>query len=128
VSVRLAAFAFCGLVAMVCAFQLALALGAPWGEYAMGGAFPGKLPPPVRAAAVLQAVLLAPLASIMLARAGVAPPGPVPIVRVASWITTGISGLSVVMNLVTPSTGERLLWAPVALGIFALSLRINLAR
>ena len=26
-------------------FQLALAAGAPWGAYAMGGAFPGQFPP-----------------------------------------------------------------------------------
>lgn len=34
------------------AFQLALALGAPWGEYAMGGRYPGRFPPGLRLAAV----------------------------------------------------------------------------
>ena len=29
----------------VVAFQLALAAGAPWGTYAMGGAYAGRLPP-----------------------------------------------------------------------------------
>lgn len=35
----------------VAAFQLALALGAPWGTYVMGGTFPGSFPPAMRAAA-----------------------------------------------------------------------------
>ena len=29
---------------LVAAFQVALALGAPWGAYAMGGGFPGRMP------------------------------------------------------------------------------------
>ncbi len=37
------------------AFQLALSAGVPWGEYAMGGAYPGQYPPGLRVAALLQA-------------------------------------------------------------------------
>ena len=29
-------------------FQFALALGAAWGKYAMGGKYPGKYPPKMR--------------------------------------------------------------------------------
>jgi len=38
----------------VIAFQIALAAGAPWGAYAMGGAFPGQLPPAMRVTALIQ--------------------------------------------------------------------------
>lgn len=64
-----AALVFGGVVLIVVAFQLALALGAPWGSYAMGGAFPGRFPPRMRVAAVVQAVLLALVAGIVLAGA-----------------------------------------------------------
>jgi hypothetical protein len=37
---RPAALVYTGISACVAVFQLALALGAPWGSYAMGGAFP----------------------------------------------------------------------------------------
>ncbi len=58
----------------VIAFQVALAAGAPWGAIAMGGAFPGQFPPELRVAAVVQAVLLAGLALVVLARVGIALP------------------------------------------------------
>ena len=53
------AVVFALVTGMVVAFQVALALGAPWGAYAMGGAFPGRMPPPLRVAALIQAALLA---------------------------------------------------------------------
>ena len=37
-----AAYIFCALTAVTIAFQLALALGAPPGEMAMGGKYPGR--------------------------------------------------------------------------------------
>ena len=56
------------------AHRLALAAGAPWGEFAMGGAYPGQFPPELHVAAVVQAVVLALLALVILARAGIALP------------------------------------------------------
>ncbi|MEK4110124.1 hypothetical protein ABIC86_002354 [Paenibacillus sp. DS2363] len=38
------AIAFTFLILIVILFQVALAVGVPWGEYAMGGKFPGKYP------------------------------------------------------------------------------------
>lgn len=40
------AIAFTFLILIVILFQVALAVGVPWGEYAMGGKFPGKNPFP----------------------------------------------------------------------------------
>lgn len=70
-SAAVAARVFAGLVAVVGLFQLALAVGAAWGVLAMGGSFPGALPPAMRAAAVVQAAVLAAAALVVLARAGV---------------------------------------------------------
>ena len=65
-----AAIVFAVVTSAVVGFQLALALGAPWGAYAMGGRFPGELPPLMRVAAVVQAVLLVLIVLIVLSRAG----------------------------------------------------------
>ena len=71
----IAALAFTICAAGVVGFQLALALGAPWGRYAMGGALPGRFPPPMRVAAVVQAVVIALLAVAVLSAADLVLPG-----------------------------------------------------
>ena len=48
---QVAALVYAGASTIIILFQLALAAGSPWGEYAMGGAFPGQLPPALRLAA-----------------------------------------------------------------------------
>jgi hypothetical protein len=73
-SARLSAIVFCALIAGVCLFQLTLALGAPLGRWAIGGAYPGVLPPSLRLAAVLQVGVLAFAAAVILSRAGVVLP------------------------------------------------------
>ena len=99
----------------VIAFQIALALGAPWGAYAMGGAFPGQFPPELRVAAVVQAVILAGWALVVLARAGITLPKWSRTSRWLVWVVVAFSALSLVLNLITPSARERAIWAPVAL-------------
>ena len=98
---------------IVVAFQVALAAGAPWGEYAMGGAFPGQFPPELRIAAVVQAALLVGLAIIVLARAGLVALWS-RAARWLIWVVVGFSTLSFVLNMITPSAGERAIWAPIA--------------
>lgn len=112
--VRFAALAYAVVSVGVIAFQIALAAGAPWGAYAMGGAFPGQFPPEMRVAAVVQAVILAALALVVLARAGVAMPRWSRSSRWLIWVVVVFSALSLVVNLITPSAGERAIWAPVA--------------
>ena len=70
----IAALVFAVAAIGVIAFQLALAFGAPWGRYAMGGAFPGRMPPGMRVAAVVQAGLIALLAVVVLSAAGLVVP------------------------------------------------------
>ena len=96
----------------VVAFQIALAAGAPWGAYAMGGASPGQFPPALRIAAIIQAVLLAGMAAVILARAGLVLPGWSRVSHWLVWIVVALTALSLVLNLITPSGGERAIWAP----------------
>jgi hypothetical protein len=110
---RAAAVLHAAASAGVVAFQLALAAGAPWGAYAMGGMFPGRLPPSLRVAAFAQAALIAAMALVVLSRAGLVFPGWAGRRRV--WLVVAFAAVSLVLNLITPSAGERALWAPVAL-------------
>ena len=125
---RIAALVFSGLIAIVSAFQLALALGAPWGQFAMGGAFPGVFPPAMRVAALVQMGILALIALLVLARAKVLLPGWHLVSRRVIWAVVPLLGVGVVLNLLTPSVMERLIWAPVALALFLCSLRVALSR
>ncbi len=107
------------------AFQLALALGAPWGAYAMGGRFPGKLPPAMRVAAVVQALLLCLLAAVVLARADLLLGWPL-VAGWPIWAVVAFSTVSLVLNTITPSAEERRIWMPVALLLLATSLTVAL--
>ena len=112
---RLSALIY-GIVSLgVIAFQIALAASAPLGAYAMGGAFPGQFPPELRVAAVVQAVILALLALVVLARAGIVLPKWSRASRWLIWVVVVFSTISLVLNTITPSAGERAIWVPVAL-------------
>lgn len=112
---RVAAIIYAIVSLGVVAFQLALAAGAPWGAYAMGGAFPGQFPPSMRIAAMIQAALLAGMAAVILARAGLILPRWSRASRWLAWVVVTFSVVSFVLNLLTPSAGERATWAPTAL-------------
>ena len=100
----------CGIVAL---FHIALAAGLPWGAASMGGKFPGKYPPLMRVVAVLNAVLLTGLASIVLIRAGLIFPSLLSFSAVAIWVVVVSFVSGTIMNIITPSKIERI-WAPVA--------------
>ena len=127
-SSALAARVFAGLTSLVCLFQLALAAGAPWGAYAMGGAFPGVMPTPMRVAAVVQVGVLAAVALVVLSRAGLMLPGWRRASGFLIYLIVALLGISVILNLITPSPMERLIWAPVVVVLFASALRVALAR
>jgi hypothetical protein len=110
------------------AFQLALALGAPWGRYAMGGRFPRRFPLAMRAAALVQAVLLAATALVVLTRAGLVLPTWTQASVPATWVVVGVSAVSVVLNFITPSDAERRVWFPVAAVLLGCSLVVALVR
>lgn len=81
----MAAVLYATVSAGVVSFQVALAAGAPWGAYAMGGAFQGQFPPTLRIAALVQAALIAGMAAVVLSRAGLI---------LAGWSRAGSCGSS----------------------------------
>ena len=103
-------------------FQVALALGAPWGALAMGGASPGRFPPRLRVAAAAQAVLLGVAAAVVLARAGLAFAGLADTARILIWLVVALAVVALVLNLASRSAGERRLWVPVAVVMLASSV------
>jgi hypothetical protein len=117
-----AALVYAAVTAGVVVFQVALVLGAPWGAYAMGGTFPGRLPATMRVAALVQAALLGAMAVIVLSRAGLIPTSWIGAFPWLIWVVVTVAALSLVLNTITPSAGERRIWAPVAAVLFACSL------
>ena len=122
----IAALVYLAATLVVVGFQVALALGAPWGAYAMGGRFPGRFPPPMRLLAVVQAVVLGLLALVVLGSAGLISSGLTEWPWLI-WVVVAFSAVSVVMNAASPSPGERRLWVPVGLVMLASSLVVALA-
>jgi hypothetical protein len=109
---KIAAILYAIVTVGVVAFQMALAAGAPWGAYAMGGASPGQFPPALRVAAILQAVLLSGMAAVILARVGLVLPGWSQVSHWLVWIVVGLTALSLALNLISSSVGERAIWVP----------------
>ena len=120
--VTAAALIFALVAAGAVAFQLGLALGAPWGGYAMAGRYPGAFPPRLRAAAVVQGAILAFLAIVVLSDAGLAVESLAQAAPWLIWAPVAFSAASLVLNVITPSPGERRIWVPVAVAMLASSL------
>lgn len=122
-----AALIFAAMTAGIIAFQLALALGAPWGAYAMGGAFPGRYPPAMRVAALVQAGLLAFIAAVVLSAAGVVLPSLAESFPWLIWGVVALMALGVVVNALSRSPGERRIWVPVTIVLLGASLIVALS-
>ena len=109
------AYVFSAFTAVVVFFQLALALGAPWEEMAMGGKFPGRYPPQMRVAALVQMVPLTFIALVVLTRAGIVFDEYFELSRSVIWFVVAYMAVGTILNVITPSKKERMLWAPVAI-------------
>ena len=119
-----AALLFVLLSLLVGAFQVALILGAPWGEFTMGGRWRNSLPSHARFIAVVSAALVGAMAVVITARAGLAY---VPLQSWAptlSWVVVGYCALGTLANAVTPSRRERAAWLPVILCMLVLSILV----
>jgi hypothetical protein len=122
-----AAVAFALASAIVIGFQLALSLGAPWGAYAMGGAYRGRLPTPLRIGALVQAVVIGLLAIAVLSDAGLVVPGLASALPWLVWLAVAFSAVSTVLNAITRSPVERRTWLPVASVMLVSSLIVALS-
>ncbi len=127
IGTEIAAWIFAAVLAVLVLFQLALAGGAPWGALAMGGRYPGRFPPQMRVAALVQIVIYGLMGVVVFVRAGLVLPDMFEASRIAIWVVVALMGVAVVLNLITPSKWERRIWAPVAIVLFAAGLRVALA-
>lgn len=114
-----AAYTYVAITTAVIGFQLALALGAPWGAYTQGGLNEGSLPTTGRVVALFSTSLLILFACGVLALHGRGPlkdrsPRFLKILRI---FTLAYGFLGVLANLASPSEVERALWTPVAVAL-----------
>lgn len=119
---KLFALIFTAFMAVVVIFQFALALGAPWGEWAMGGKFRGRFPPQMRVVALVQIVFLVFIILVVLIRAEMILNQHFVPSRLAIWFVVAMCVVGTIMNFITPSKKERNLWAPVSIVLLVCSL------
>jgi hypothetical protein len=94
---------------VVGAFQLALAVGAPWGRAAYGGAYAGTLPGHRRTVSGLAALAYGTGAGLVLLGSGS------PEARARAFTALSVlMGIGTVANAASRSPAERALWTPVA--------------
>ena len=115
----IAANIYATCAALPIAMQIALACGTPIGRFANGGRFPNALPPLWRGFALVQGALLVAMAWSMLARGEVINAQVTP---TALWMALGITVLTTLANMLSPSRPERLLWTPVTIVMTASAL------
>jgi hypothetical protein len=119
-----AASVFVLACAVVAAFQAALVLGMPWGEFTCGGRWRGRLPLLARIIPLLSILLLGLASLVILARVQWALPDFHAGSRFGAWIVVGYCVLGCVANAMTPSRRERRLWLPVLGGMLVCSLLV----
>lgn len=101
----------------VAVFQLALALGAPLGRAAWGGA-QAHLPRQLRIASGIAVVFWLFSAAVILGRVGIeVVPLPDAVLRWGTWVLAVLLPIGVIMNFASRSPWERWIWGPVTLVI-----------
>ena len=98
-------------------FQLGLVLKMPWGEYTLGGYVKGILPLNLRINAFISAIILTSIGYIGLEKTGLVnlwwkPPS------YSIWFVVGFMFLGVILNSITRSKKEKMLWLPVTFILF----------
>lgn len=106
------------LLGVLGVFQLALALGAPWGRAAWGGQNEGVLPGRLRVSSGVAGIAIYPLMVLYVLTSselieGDWLPGTGP---VAMWILVAFFGIGTLANFASRSRIERI-WGPVSLTI-----------
>ena len=108
-------------------FQLALALGAPMGEYAYGGQITGKLPIPYRVASSISFLLMLAIAGHYLAQLGVVPMLlSADLNQLANWGLIGFAASAAVLNNITKSKKEKQLWGSTTIAMLIAAVIVAL--
>ena len=123
---NIAAILFVVLSSAAVGFQLALACGAPWGEFTLGGKYRGQLPRQARIIPILSGVLLIGFASIVLSHAGLAFANIGAVSQGWVWVVIAYCVLGTIANTVTPSRRERMVWLPVLIAMLISSTVVGL--
>ncbi len=111
----------------VALFEVLLALALPWGEYAWGGFYGKVLPRKLRIASALASVFWAVAALILLEQGKVFSIGMnLTFTRVSVWIVTALLLVGILLNSMSRSKKERLIWTPIAAIGFLLCLFLSL--
>ena len=119
------ALALTVILAALAVFQLALALGAPFGRFAWGGQH-RVLPIRMRIGCVVAIVVYAVIVVIALDRVGMIDVLPDAFSHVAMWVVFAYFVLGILMNAVSKSKPERNTMVPVTIVLSFLSLLIAL--
>ena len=120
-----AAIALTLVLAVLAVFQLALALGAPLGRFAWGGAH-RVLPARLRIGSLVSIVIYAVIAVLALDRGGVIDVVPDAVSEVGMWIVFAYFVLGIALNAMSRSRAERYTMTPVVIVLALLSLLVAL--
>jgi len=128
-NVKNAAIGAAVLLAGVAAFQVALAVGAPWGDMSYGGqadTVDGVLPGSYRVMSVIAVVILLFAAYVVLVRGGVVADSPLGprFVVIACWVIFAYLALNTLMNLTSSHAGERFGMGAITLVAAALTFLV----
>ena len=110
------------LLGLLCVFQVALAAGAPLGNYAWGGQH-RILPTALRIGSGVTVLIYLVLAGVALGAAGLIgwqPPG------ILVWAAFALLATGIVMNAISRSRSERMLMTPVVIVLAACFLVLAL--
>jgi len=104
---------YIAITIIVTIFQLALAFGAPLGKFANGGKFPGSLPKNMRFVPLIQIAILWFFLYIVLIETNIIINQISAIGSIGIWFVLAFFFMGSVLNLITPSKPERMVWGPV---------------
>lgn len=120
------AVAACVVLGFLAVFQVALAAGAPLGQFAWGGQS-RVLSTRLRIGSVISVIIYAFIAVVLLERASlIRLLGNAGFVQVATWVIFAYFVLGILMNAISRSKLERYTMTPVTIVLAVLSLLVAL--
>lgn len=120
-------YVFVGLAVFIGIFQVLLALGAPLGEFTMGGRFPGKLPNQMRVAALVQIVILYFFTAVVMSKAKLGFESFVNMARIAIWFVLAFFVMGSFVNFSSPSKKEKYVMGPLNIAALISVLMVALS-